>query len=548
MNTVISLSSAAEGVTLGELLTALGPLTLTVMGPEDSQRPVSSTDFYDALEPPGENPDSLLLAPSITSTSVAQLTALTEQAARLGYAAVAVKCSEGNIPTYSAIAESSGIPLLRVSERIGWRLFDALVTQILGERRHSEDTHQNRGTEPLFALANELAAFFGGSVAIEDLGRRLIAYSSVPGQLIDRLRTQGILTRRVPTSPFNDDQYRTVLRSEAPIKYPRLDDEEPRVAFAIRAGALPLGTVWALDASGEGNLTEEQAHRIRAAAGVAAAHMLDDIRVRRATQIPREDRLRTLLDGRDLMGSELAELGISEERGAVLLAFAPLHSDHPTVPAQLRSTVQRHLSLHRPEVVSVVRNGRVYALVANDSLSDAATLTGPLIPILDRLIGPGVRVAAPGVAHRSGEVSPLRDLSDRLFDTAANSPHAIEERVLTVAALRPLLALEQAAALFAESPELRSPALERMEAEEPHVAETLRTFCASFGNIARTARNLGIHENTVRYRIRRAQDKYEIDLEDADALLTTWLQLRAPVQRLLSSPTGTAGAHGQSAS
>ncbi|WP_244303209.1 PucR family transcriptional regulator [Leucobacter coleopterorum] len=288
--------------------------------------------------------------------------------------------------------------------------------------------------------------------------------------------------------------------------------------------------MWAIDASGDAPLTDEQARRIRAAAVVAASHMLDDFRVRKATQIPREDRLRTLLDGTNVMGSELAELGMTEERGATLLAFSHPQAELPTVPAQLRSTVQRHLELYRPEAVSVVRGGRVYALVANDPTTVATSLAEPLIPILDRLIGPGVLVTAPGVAHRSAEVAPLRDLADRLFDTAARGAMlstGIADRILTVESLRPLLVFERAAAVFAESPELRSRELDRMLNEEPQLAETLRVWCGSFGNIAQTARALGIHENTARYRLRRAREKYGVDLTDPDFLLATWLQLRA---------------------
>mgnify|MGYP003433984573 FL=1 len=540
-------ASPGESISLGELLSELGPATATLLGPSDIERTVRGTDFYDSFEELREDPDTLLLAASMSGMPSDRITALAEQSARLGYSGIALKCHESEVTTYTAIAEASGIPFIRVSERLGWRLFDALIAQFLGERRHSEDAHRDRGAEPLFALANELAGFFGGSVAIEDLGRRIIAYSSVPGQLIDTLRTQGILTRHVPDSPFNDDQYRTVLRSDDPIKYPKLDEEEPRVACAIRAGALPLGTIWAIDASGEGKLTDEQALRITTAAGIAASHMLDDIRVRKATQIPREDRLRTLLDGGDIMGSELAELGVSEERGATLLAFAPPHNDHPTVPAQLRSTVQRHLTLHRPEAVTVVRGGRVYALMANDSASSTVALIEPLLPILDRLIGPGVQVASPGVAHRSGEVAPLRELADLLFDTVARQTETISTRILTVESMRSLLVLERAASMFAGSPELRAREVERMESDDPLVAETVRAWCANFGNIARTARALCIHENTARYRLRRAEEKYGLDLEDADTLLITWLQLRAPVRRQLSTshmpdPTPTAAA------
>lgn len=530
MNAVISPIGSTESITLNELLSKLGPNTVTLLGRGDTNRTVRGTDFYDALEELREDPDTLLLTPSAAEMPAAHLAALAERAAKLRYSAIAVKCHESDVTTYSAIADVSGVPIIRVSERLSWRLFDAHIAQLLGEQHHSEDTHRDRGAEPLFALTNELAEFFGGSVTIEDLGRRIIAYSSVPGQLIDTHRTQGILTRRVPDSPLNDDQYRTVLRSVEPIKYPKIDDELPRVTIAIRAGALPLGTVWAIDASGEQPLTDEQARRIRAAAVIAAAHMLDDIRVRKATQIPREDRLRTLLDGSDVMGSELAELGIAEERGAALLAFAPPHNESPTVPAQLRSTVQRHLELYRPEIVSVVRGGRVYALVANDPTAAASTLAEPLIPILDRLLGPGVLVTSPGVAHRSAEVAPLRALADRLFDTAARSPRdfgALVDRVLTVDSLRPLLVFERVASLLADSPELRSPELDLMAREDPQLASTLQTWCSTFGNIAQTARVLGVHENTARYRIRRAEQRLGINLTDPDVLLTTWLQLRA---------------------
>ncbi|WP_449282494.1 PucR family transcriptional regulator [Leucobacter sp.] len=542
MDRQISPNLEDVGLPLDELLEELGPQTAARLGPP-STRIVRATEFHEALEELPEQPGTLLLAPSAVHASGIGLARLAEHAARLGYAGIAVKCRERDVERLAALSETAGVPLLRVGERVSWHLFDAMLAQLLGEQRHSEDMHRDRGSEPLFALANELAEFFGGSVAIEDLGRRIIAYSSVPGQVIDRLRTQGILTRRVPDSPFNDDQYRTVLRSKTPIKYPRLDDEEPRVAFAIHAGTLPLGSIWAIDASGTGPLTRAQDERIRAAAALAASYMLDDLRVRRATQQPREDRLRTLLDGHDVVGSEFAELGLSEERGAALLAFAPEDDGRSLVPAQLRSTVHRHLALHRPETVTAVRGGRVYALIEQETSRSANDLVEPLLPVLDRLVGPGVRVALPGIAHRPADVAQLRTLSDRLFDVAhagaapagtapasagtGTGRSAAAGRLLTVSALRPALVFERTAALLAEEPVLRSPELARMAEEDPAVAETLAAWCGCFGNVARAARELGIHENTVRYRLRRAEEHYGVALLDPDTLLAAWLQLRS---------------------
>jgi hypothetical protein len=486
---------------------------------------VLGAEFHDALDELRHEPDRLLLAPSAAEISPRSLTDLATMAKRTHYSAIAIKCRDGEAPLLAEIAETCSIPFIRVSEHVSWRVFDALVARLLGERGHSDDTHFHRGAEPLFALANELAGFFGGSVAFEDLGRRVLAYSSVPDQLIDSLRTRGILNRLVPHSLFNDDQYRTVLRSEAPIKYPRLADEEPRVAFAIRAGALPLGTVWAIDASGNPDLTPEQDRRIRAAAEVAAGHMLDDIRLRSAGQMPREDRLRTLLTGQGVVGTELAELGISEERGAALLVFEAADGDHATTLAQLRLTVQRHLSLYREEAVTVAQSGRVYALFSGASAEFAESLAEPLLPILDRLIMPGTVVASPGAAHFAAGIAPLRELADRLLSTVKE--HAVPQRILSVKKLRSLLMFERVSRLLAEQPELRSDAVAEMNESDPAVAETLLTWCGSFGNVAQTARSLGIHENTVRYRLRCAEERYRVDLSDPETLLVTWLQLRA---------------------
>jgi DNA-binding PucR family transcriptional regulator len=100
-------------------------------------------------------------------------------------------------------------------------------------------------------------------------------------------------------------------------------------------------------------------------------------------------------------------------------------------------------------------------------------------------------------------------------------------RLLTVEDLRPALVFERTAAIFADEPVLRSPALARMMDEDPAVAETLATWCGCFGNVARAARELGIHENTVRYRLKRAEEHYGVALLDPDTLLAAWLQLRS---------------------
>ncbi|WP_254908880.1 CdaR family transcriptional regulator [Leucobacter sp. 7(1)] len=506
------------------MLTELGSQTARLLGTIAATVVVRGIEYYDALDDLPAAPGLILLAPSIAGIEGAGFDELTMQASRLGFAAVAVKCKEADSARLAGISSANQVPLIRVADHVSWRHFEALLARAIGDREHGEQVQAEPGSELLFTLTNQLASFFGGSVVIEDLERRVIAYSSVPGQLIDRLRTQGILARRVPDYPFNDDEYRMLLRSESALKFPRIGDEEPRVACAIRAGSLPLGSIWAIDASGESPITAEQDEQIRAGAAVAAAQMMDALRIHKSRQRPREDRLRTLLEGTEIDGAELAELGISEERGGALCAFQVGNNVEHSSTAQLRSVVQRQLALHRPEVVTAERSGRVYALVEHEATSPIADLLLPILPLADRLVGPGVRIAAPGLAHRSAEVAPLKELADRLFDAVTDSSEA---RFLTVEEFRPQLIFARTSEFFAGEPELRAPGVERLIQDEPRVAEAVSAWLSCFGNIARTARMLDVHENTVRYRIRRANEHFGLSFTDVDAMLALWLQIRS---------------------
>ena len=57
-------------------------------------------------------------------------------------------------------------------------------------------------------------------------------------------------------------------------------------------------------------------------------------------------------------------------------------------------------------------------------------------------------------------------------------------------------------------------------------AESLLAYFDAFGDMASAARTLNVHENTLRYRIRRLQQLFRLDLDDPDDRLVTWLRLR----------------------
>lgn len=46
------------------------------------------------------------------------------------------------------------------------------------------------------------------------------------------------------------------------------------------------------------------------------------------------------------------------------------------------------------------------------------------------------------------------------------------------------------------------------------------------GNVAEAATRLGVHTNTLRYRLRRTAELFDISLDDPDDRLSLWLPLR----------------------
>jgi DNA-binding PucR family transcriptional regulator len=75
--------------------------------------------------------------------------------------------------------------------------------------------------------------------------------------------------------------------------------------------------------------------------------------------------------------------------------------------------------------------------------------------------------------------------------------------------------------------------LEPLDAETPasrrRLAETLRSWLDHQGEISRIAAELGVHPQTVRYRLARLRELFDTALERPDDRFELALALRAPV-------------------
>ncbi|MFH8568206.1 PucR family transcriptional regulator [Streptomyces sp. NPDC017993] len=385
-------------------------------------------------------------------------------------------------------------------------------------------------SEELFALANAVAAVIGGSVAIEDLDHRVLAYSSIPGQRIDELRRRGILERRVPDEPEQQRQYREVLGAPGVVRLPVLSpDELPRAAAAVRAGDLPLGTIWAIE--GEGLLDASGDRALLDAARLAALHML---RRRSSAELDlraREDTLRAALRGEGTPQEIRFQLGLAERSQLTLLGFAPAaYGVDRTGPAVVRlaAAAARHwAAVHHEAAVATV--GRtVHVLLPQAGPAEARRLGEQAVAALSRTLETPLRAAVSRPADDPAELPELRaEVADILRVTTA-SPDAPAVAALTDVHARVLLL--HCADELARRPRLRHPGIEAMRAHDrsrhTDYAASVVAWLDAVGNVGEAARRLTVHPNTLKYRLRRARELFGLDLDEPDVRLSCWLQLR----------------------
>ncbi|WP_418960214.1 PucR family transcriptional regulator [Streptomyces tritici] len=393
--------------------------------------------------------------------------------------------------------------------------------------------------EELFALADAIAAVIGGSVAIEDLDSRVLAYSTRPGQRIDELRRQGILGRRVPDQPRpqaerQQRQYRKVLAATGVVRLPGLaDDELPRAAVAIRAGDLPLGTIWAIEDRSPLAAAGEQA--LLEGALTAALHML---RRRSAAALElhaREQALRAGLDGTAPASDTAYRLGLTVGTPLGLIGFAPAggSGQEPVLLTRLGADLGRHWPAVRPSAAVATGPRAVYVLLPGEEPASARRLAEQALAATARPGTAPLRAAVGRSDTGLDELPELRAEIDDVLRVTTSAPDAP-----AVAALRDVHAhvlLAHLAEALDRRPRLRHPGIEAMlehdAAQRTHYAASVTAWLDAVGNIGEAARRLTVHQNTLKYRLRRARDLFGLDLDDPDTRLSCWLQLRIRTDR-----------------
>ncbi|MEU6412898.1 helix-turn-helix domain-containing protein [Microbispora sp. NPDC046933] len=533
---------------LGQVLETLGSHVLSAVHAPDVCLPIAEPVVHDPDDQLDDRPGGVLLAVG-ARPSAPETRDLVRLAGAHDYHAVVIKDRGGELGELIDTAREARVALLVASARIPWRQLDALLTAAISGPGAATATFSSIGIGDLFALANAIATTIGGATCIEDAEGNVLAYSNVPGQEIDEIRKQGILGRKTPQRPTNRLEYSRVFRADGPVRFPSLGPGHMRrLATAVRAGAQLLGFIWVLDGAPP---VVPGAMRLLGDAGrIAAAHMLRSRDPGDPWRWQRAETLRLLLDGDVSESVAAARLGLPADSSVSIMALAPARPvPEPGAAEASVMTVVDLVSLAceawHHEAVCTTSRSVLYTLVPVPEGTPPARLVRfatDTAASVRKATGMDLHVGIGPLAARLEEVPLSRRLADRvvrvLAETAGGATRvATDEQVRSRIALLDLVDRGDTAA-----ERLLEPVRRMLEYDAAHSsvhAVTLLAYLDAFGEAARAAAELSIHENTLRYRIRRLQELFGVDLADPTERLVIWLQLRLLHMRAEFSSTPT---------
>lgn len=524
------------GVTAADLVVIGAPLQLYPGWLPVEPRPITQDCvIHDVGDEVADHPGGVLLLVGARPGDPLTLATITEAAAR-DYACVVVKARSADPRDAIAAAEAAGVALMVVPDETSWRDVDKLVSAVVDAQGSSTPAYAEVPPGDLFALANAIAYSVGGATSIEDHNGRMFAYSNLPHQQIDEIRLHSITNRQTPVREGDAENYLRVRNASKPLHFkspaPVLAS---RLAVPVRAGGELLGMIWVLD--GDPPLRKGAVQALEDAATVTALHLLQIRQQENGRRWSRGEVLTQLLAGRIGPGVASALVGLPAGTPTTVLAISAEDAEYadetPALGlARTISMINLYCEAWHPRALATSMDDRIYAVLpAHKASARGRTLARFARDVSDtvrRTTGVTLRI---GIGPTTDSLEGLAD-SRRLADmTLAALLHAGgEDPVATIEEVRSQVVLDELATGGVLDLSLPGdPLVAIMEHDRDRnttYVESLLAYLDAFGDTVSAAKALSIHENTLRYRIRRLQELFELDLGNPDVRLVAWLQLR----------------------
>jgi sugar diacid utilization regulator len=504
----------------------------------DLDRPVSHVQLYDPLDDHAATRNAILMLTGIAcgSTDFGRTLSLV---GRSEVAAVIVKARGAPIDEVRAAATEHGIPVVVVRDDADWTRLVALArTAVAGA---AVDSLSGVRLGDMFAFANAVATMAGGATSIVDPTGHVVGYSTISDQPIDDLRRESTLALHEPTLPALDADYRVVYSVTNAVFVEPHDDQGGRLAIAVRAGGELLASIWVIDPGDEGR--RQALDALDRLAPLAGLHMLHARSSADFTERRNADLMRTLMDDARNAPFAAAQLGLGAEyrRGFAIAAFTIAHPEPGGVDAmreqqRLRQLVTVTCTLQFRSAYTALIESVVYAI-----------LPGPDTSYRDahrRLIagigGYSSTISAyPVVAAAGGITASFDDLPRSRAEALRTMNYLLGQLRLQPAAAPHITGLHEDYSIELNLLEIGDYIAQRglgkldvvesiRRYDEKHQTDfvsTLRTYLDTGGNIAKTATELHVHGNTIRYRLARLTEDFHVELDRPASRLWLWLRL-----------------------
>ncbi|WP_427165827.1 PucR family transcriptional regulator [Streptomyces sp. C1-1] len=394
-------------------------------------------------------------------------------------------------------------------------------------RENARVTADNQGDYQ--ELVDEISELLGAPATLENRDFELIAFGAYDseGELdasaLDPVRTRSILTRRSTAAVRTWFEGFGITRATGPVRIPPTPEAgvyRGRICLPVRHRGVVLGYVWLLDSDPgptDQQLTAAMEVTVRIGALLAdeAQHGADLTRELRAVLTAERDWRR------DMAVAELrTALGSRADGPHTMVCVAPWPSADPDDAPSVRTVPGATALCTVPWAAADQCLALLVRLRSADVLTPATSAAGRLLERAGRL-GP-VRTAAGLATARAG----LAELGTSWREASAAARAALAEPRLGPVAewahigpFRLLTALPPETAHDAAVQVLLSPA-------HRELAHTAEVYLDRAGQAGRTAAELGIHRQTLYYRLSRVEKLTGLDLADGEDRLLLHMALK----------------------
>jgi PucR C-terminal helix-turn-helix domain/GGDEF-like domain len=430
-------------------------------------------------------------------------------------------------------ARDGGVALMAVPPDIRWAQVHRCLNVALAELGliSSQSGDEPYGSEPnLYLLANVIAREMEGATAIFRSLDRLAAHSTFDHP-IDDLHRRVIATNAVPDDVLRSfrasDHVHNLVDEARAIRIEPSDSSTEltrrRLDVCVRWGEEIIGAISVVE--GHTPFDDASAAKLEQLVMMATPQLVRDRAARIAAYANRTRPVRAALDVPSRTEELAAYLELDAGAQVRVLCFDAEPADPPGDSERLADLISLCAADEKRAGAAAQIGSRAYLIIpqtdAAGVLEIARRITGDVSHAVQGRLACGV-----GVPTSLSELATARWTAERALQAARSSE---TEPVMSAEQLGGQIVLDELRGRFSLAAQAAVPGLADLltydRAHGTSYADTLRAYLEALGDAAQAADTLAVHENTVRYRIQKVRQFFDIDLNDRDQRLAMMVAL-----------------------